>query len=159
MTTGIAAQALALADAVRTLNRATVSATRAHQGLPALPEAQVAVLRTLRSHPAMTPADLAQELGLARPTVSNLLKDLQAAGLLARTRSESDGRSVRLTITERARRVQDAFQRGRTEVLSAAWAELDPTDRDTLVAAAPALERLAALLHGGPPLVPTGTSS
>jgi DNA-binding MarR family transcriptional regulator len=157
MTTGTAGLTLALADAVRTVNRATVSATRARQGLPALPEAQIAVLRTLRSHPSMTPADLAAELGLARPTVSNLLKDLEAAGLVARTRSESDGRSVRLTITEEARRVQDAFQRGRADVLSSAWAELEASDRSALIAAVPALQRLADLLHTGPHQVPTGT--
>ena len=142
-------QALALADAVRAVNRATVAATRAQQGLPALPEAQVAVLHTLRAHPSVTPAELAQRLDLARPTVSNLLRDLEAAGLVARERSASDRRSVLLTITERARQVQDAFHRGRAEVLSSAWAELDQSDRSALTAATPALRRLADLLRIG----------
>jgi hypothetical protein len=62
-----------------------------------------------------------------------------------------------LTVTERARQVQDAFQRGRSEVLSTAWAELEPSDRTALIAAAPALHRLADLLHTGPHQVPTGT--
>jgi len=142
-------QALAVADAVRAVNRATVAATRAQQGLPALPEAQVAVLHTLRAHPSVTPAELAQRLDLARPTVSNLLRDLEAAGLVARERSASDRRSVLLTITERARQVQDAFHRGRAEVLSSAWAELDQSDRSALTAATPALRRLADLLRIG----------
>lgn len=142
-------QALALADAVRAVNRATVAATRAQQGLPALPEAQVAVLHTLRAHPSVTPAELAQRLDLARPTVSNLLRDLEAAGLVARERSASDRRSVLLTITERARQVQDAFHRGRAEVLSSAWAELDQGDRSALTAATPALRQLADLLRIG----------
>ena len=138
---------MAVADAVRAASRATVAATRATQGLPALPEAQVAVLRTLRSSPSMTPAELAQRLGLARPTVSNLLRDLEAAGLVTRARSEVDGRSVILTITERARGVQDAFQRGRGEVVTSAWAALDESDRAALAAATPSLRRLADLLH------------
>lgn len=142
-------QALAVADAVRAVNRATVSATRAQHGLPALPEAQVAVLHTLRAHPSATPAELAQRLDLARPTVSNLLRDLEAAGLVARERSASDRRSVLLTITERARQVQDAFHRGRAEILSSAWAELDQSDRSALTAATPALRRLADLLRIG----------
>ena len=142
-------QALAVADAVRAVNRATVAATRAQQGLPALPEAQVAVLHTLRAHPSVTPAELAQRLDLARPTVSNLLRDLEAAGLVARERSASDRRSVLLTITERARQVQDAFHRGRAEILSSAWAELDQSDRSALTAATPALRRLADLLRIG----------
>lgn len=140
-------QAIAVADAVRAVNRATVAATRAQQRLPALPEAQVGVLHALRRHPFMTPAELAQRLRLARPTVSNLLRDLEDAGLVARERSEADGRSVLLTITERARRVQDAFHRGRAEVLSSAWAELDQGDRSALAAATPALCRLAEQLH------------
>jgi DNA-binding MarR family transcriptional regulator len=144
-------QAMAVADAVRAAARATVAATRASQGLPALPEAQVDVLRTLRSSPSMTPAELAQRLGLARPTVSNLLHDLEAAGHVTRARSEVDGRSVILTITEKARGVQDAFQRGRGEVVTSAWAALDEGDRTALAAATPSLRRLADRLHNSAP--------
>lgn len=110
-------------------------------------EAQVAVLHTLRATPSMTPAELADRLGLARPTVSNLLRDLEAAGYVARERSEVDRRSVTLTTTERARQVQDAFHHGRAEVLTTAWAELPQSDRAALTAATPALLRLAELLH------------
>ena len=147
-----AEQAMVVADAVRAVSRATVAATRATQGLPALPEAQVAALHTLRSSPSMTPAELAQRLGLARPTVSNLLRDLEAAGHVTRARSEVDRRSVILTITEQARDVQDAFHRGRAEVVTSAWAALDETDRTALAAAAPSLRRLADLLHDSTPL-------
>ena len=140
--------AVVLADTVRLVSRATVSATRAAEGLPALPEAQVAVLHTLRASPALTPAELAQRLDLARPTVSNLLRDLDAAGYLGREPSEVDRRSITVTITEQAREVQDAFQRGRVEVVTAAWAALAESDRTALVAATPALRRLADLLHG-----------
>jgi DNA-binding MarR family transcriptional regulator len=140
--------AVVLADTVRLVSRATVSATRAAEGLPALPEAQVAVLHTLRASPALTPAELAQRLDLARPTVSNLLRDLDAAGYLVREPSEVDRRSITVTITEQAREVQDAFQRGRVEVVTAAWAALAESDRTALVAATPALRRLADLLHG-----------
>ncbi|HYI57034.1 MAG TPA: MarR family transcriptional regulator [Microlunatus sp.] len=140
--------AVVLADNVRMVSRATVSATRAAKGLPTLPEAQVSVLRTLRASPALTPAELAQRLDLARPTVSNLLRDLDTAGYLVRKPSEVDRRSITLTITEQARDVQDAFQRGRVEVVTAAWAALTDSDRAALIAATPALRRLADLLHG-----------
>lgn len=140
-------RALAVADAVRAVSRATVAATRATQGLPALPEAQVAVLHALRSSPSMTPAELAEELALARPTVSNLLRDLEAAGHVTRAQSEVDRRSVILTITEQARDLQDAFQRGRGEVVTSAWAALDESDRTALAAATPSLRRLADRLH------------
>ena len=139
--------AVVLADTVRLVSRATVSATRAAEGLPALPEAQVAVLHTLRASPALTPAELAQRLDLARPTVSNLLRDLDAAGYLVREPSEVDRRSITVTITEQAREVQDAFQRGRVEVVTGAWAALTESDRTALIDATPALRRLADVLH------------
>jgi len=142
---------MALADAVRAVSRATVTATRATQGLPALPEAQVAALHTLRASPSMTPAELAERLGLARPTVSNLLRDLEAAGHVTRARSDVDRRSVILTITEQARDVQDAFHRGRGEVVRSAWAALDESDRIALAAATTSLRRLADLLHTSTP--------
>ena len=131
------------------VSRATVAATRAAKGLPALPEAQVAVLHTLRDSPALTPAELAQRLDLARPTVSNLLRDLDAAGYLVREPSEIDRRSITVTITEQARDVQDAFQRGRVEVVTGAWAALTESDRAALIDATPALRRLADVLHSG----------
>lgn len=146
--------AMAVADAVRAVARATITASRASQGLPPLPEAQVAVLRTLRSSPPMTPAELADRLALARPTVSNLLRDLEASGHVTRTRSEADGRSVILNLTEQAKAVQDAFQRGRAQVVTSAWAELEEDDRVALTTAAPSLRRLAERLHADTPSTP-----
>lgn len=145
---------MAVADAVRAVSRATLAATRAAQGLPALPEAQVAALHILRTSPSMTPAELAERLGLARPTVSNLLRDLEAAGHVTRAQSQVDRRSVILTITEQAREVQDAFRRGRGEVITSAWATLDEADRTALAAATPSLRRLADLLHASTPATP-----
>ena len=52
-----------------------------------------------------------------------------------------------LTITEQARDVQDAFHRGRGEVVTSAWAALDESDRTALAAATPSLRRLADLLY------------
>jgi DNA-binding MarR family transcriptional regulator len=66
---------------------------------------------------------------------------------VVREPSEVDRRSITVTITEQAREVQDAFQRGRVEVVTAAWAALAESDRTALVAATPALRRLADLLH------------
>ena len=122
---------MAVADAVRAVSRATVAATRATQGLPALPEAQVAALHTLRASPSMTPAELAERLGLARPTVSNLLRDLEAAGHVTRARSEVDRRSVILTITEQARTCRTR------SIAAVARSSRPPGPRSTRVTALP----------------------
>ena len=72
------------------LRRAIVQAVRAAEGLPELPEAQVLMLRTLETSGPVTPGQLADELHLARPTVSNLVRELVNNGLLDRNPSEQD---------------------------------------------------------------------
>lgn len=131
-----------LARLMPLLRRAMVRATRAAEGLPTLPEAQVAVLRTLLATGPLSPAQLAVELHLARPTVSNLLRDLTAEGLIERRPSTVDKRSVLLVLTARAQEVLETFTRGSGEVLGRAIADLPPADRKRVVAALPSLNRL-----------------
>ncbi|KAA9158718.1 MarR family transcriptional regulator [Amycolatopsis acidicola] len=126
------------------LRRALIRATRAVEALPSLPEAQVAVLRTLVETGPLTPAQLAGELHLARPTVSNLVREMAAAGLVERRPSPVDKRSVLLEPTARGRYVRETFTRGRAEVLARAFAEIPATDRKRLTGALSALQRLLA---------------
>ena len=51
--------------------------------------------------------ELCSELGLDTGTVSPLLKRLEAAGLVERRRSELDERSVRISLTDRGRRLEE----------------------------------------------------
>jgi len=136
-----------LAELLRALWPALVRATRAAEGLPALPEAQVAVLRILVATGGLTPGQLAAELHLARPTISNLVSELMSEGLLERRPSAVDGRSVLLVPTGRARHVLSAFGRGRLEVLAAALDALPPADRDRLGSAMPSLALLLGQLE------------
>ncbi|MFJ7213040.1 MarR family winged helix-turn-helix transcriptional regulator [Amycolatopsis sp. NPDC098790] len=129
------------------LRRAIVVAVRAAERLPSLPEAQVFVLRTLVTLGPLTPARLAAELHLARPTVSNLVKDLVAAELLERHPAPDDRRSVLLVPTERAKSVLTTFAAGRDEVLSRALSEVSQKDRASLVAALPAMRHLMERLQ------------
>ncbi|MET0692560.1 MAG: MarR family transcriptional regulator [Propionibacteriaceae bacterium] len=131
-----------LADQLRALWQALVRATRTAEQLPSLPEAQVAVLRKLVASDGLSPAQLAAELHLARPTISNLVPELTAEGLVERRPSPLDGRSVLLVPTDRARDVLAAFSRGRVQVLARALDQVPPTDRRRLVEALPALELL-----------------
>jgi DNA-binding MarR family transcriptional regulator len=131
-----------LLGVVHGLDRALVRATRATRRLPALPESQVAVLRRLSATGGCTPARLAEDLHLARPTISNLVRDLTAAGLVERQPAPGDGRSVLLVPTDRARDLLSAFREGRAEVMAGALAGLADEDRAELAAALPALSRL-----------------
>ena len=79
--------------------------------------------------------------------MSTLVGRLTAAGLLDRARAVSDGRSVRLSVTEAARRRIAGWRDLRAELGARALDQLSASDRDTLAAALPALQRFAAQLE------------
>lgn len=135
-----------LAQLLRMLWRAIAQATRAAEHLPPLSEAKVVLLRELLAAGPLPPAALATRLGLARSTVSNLVRELDAEGLLERRPSEVDGRSVLLVPAERAGQVLEAFGRGRIEVVERAMSALPAADRRRIVAAVPALHQLLTAL-------------
>ncbi|MEU4237316.1 MarR family transcriptional regulator [Actinoplanes sp. NPDC026619] len=127
---------------IRGFGRALVQATRRAGHSPPLPESQVMALRVLSHSGGRTPAQLADDLQLARPTVSNLVRDLTADALVERRPSAADGRSVLLVPTERAEGVLNAFRRGRSDVMARAVAGLPAEDQERIAAALPSLSLL-----------------
>lgn len=65
-----------------------------------LSEGRFAVLLLLEQRPAPTPAELAENLGVTRATVTGLIAGLEAQGLLVREADASDGRRARLGLTD-----------------------------------------------------------
>jgi DNA-binding MarR family transcriptional regulator len=100
------------------------------------------VLRRLSHTGGRTPAQLADDLHLARPTISNVVRDLTADGLVERRPAPADGRSVVLVPTARAEAQLRAFRRGRSEVMAGALATLSAEEIAYLKAAMPALTKL-----------------
>ncbi|MFG1775989.1 MarR family winged helix-turn-helix transcriptional regulator [Micromonospora sp. NPDC049048] len=134
----------ALGDLHRMLRRAAMQRV----GRVALPDAQVEVLRLVERWPGIGVREAAERLGTAPNTVSTLVGELTAAGLLHRERDPADRRIVRLELTDAARERIAAYGRHRRDLLAAALADLDGTDRETLLATAPALRRLADRMTG-----------
>ncbi len=66
-------------------------------------EGQQFVLRLLWREDGLTPGQVARRLGLATPTVTRAATRMEAAGLLRREPHPSDGRLVRLVLTDRGR--------------------------------------------------------
>ncbi|GIM90715.1 MarR family transcriptional regulator [Paractinoplanes toevensis] len=130
-----------LAHLLPALWRGVYDATKGSEEMPAM-ESQVQILRKLVSGGELSPARLAEELRLARPTVSNSLRVLVTDGLVERERSAADGRSVLLRATEHGQDVLHTFRQGRAEVLAEVLAELPADDQERLVAALPSLDRL-----------------
>jgi DNA-binding MarR family transcriptional regulator len=134
--------------------KALTRATRDSERMPAL-ESQVSILRKIVDVGPMPPAQLADELYLARPTISNLLRDLEGDGLVTRQPSDTDRRSVLVVPTDYGRTVLKRFRLGRLEVLEEALAALGEHDRLVMEQSLPTLEhlleRLDAIADSVPP--------
>jgi DNA-binding MarR family transcriptional regulator len=140
VTPGVAAELLAAVSAVR---RTTRRAVRAASVTEPLPPARSELLRLAARQPGITVAEAARELRLAPNTVSTMVGGLATQGLISRGRSSADGRTVRLTVTARARQRLSQWRDLRAELTGRALAGLPAHDQEALAAAIPALLRLA----------------
>jgi DNA-binding MarR family transcriptional regulator len=138
--------AAALSRLLGPLRRAVLRATRAADGLPDLPDTHIEVLRTVVETPDISPKTIADQLGLARPTVSNLLQAMKREGLIALIRSEDDARVVHVTATDLASGLLSRYDAASEALLVAAMDELTPRDRAAVEAALPALSALQVIL-------------
>ncbi|GEM_PF-978419 len=121
--------------------RSLARATRVAQDTPGL-DSQMAVLRSLIATGPQSPTRLSAELRLARPTVSNLLREMLAESLVERTPSEHDGRSVDFSVTDHGRAMLEQFRQDRLEVIGEALATLSSEEQAALSAALPAMRSL-----------------
>lgn len=135
-----------LGAAVGELHRRLRRAAVRRANLVPLPEAQVEILLLVRAHPDVSVKEAARRLHTAPNTVSTLVRDLVAAGLLHRESDPADRRTARLRLTDAARSRMAEHERHRADLLTDALARLDPSARAAVLAAAPHLARLTDLL-------------
>jgi DNA-binding MarR family transcriptional regulator len=135
-----AAELLAAMGAVR---RAARHAARGSADAVVLPPARSELLRLAARRPGIGVAEAAQELRLAPNSVSTMVSKLKEDGLLSRERGESDGRAVRLTVTEAGAARVEQWRDIRAELAGRALERLSLADRQALRAAAPVLNHLA----------------
>ena len=140
---GLAGEVLEVVLGIRRVARRAARAAW-HQEL--LPSAQSELLQLAAARPGISVAEAAHELRLAPNTVSTLVGRLDAAGLLERTRAVADGRSVRLSVTDKGARRIAEFRDLRAELAGRALDRLTAADRRVLADAVPALLRFAAQL-------------
>lgn len=157
--TGAELDAARLAAVISPLRRALLSATRAAAALPELSEAQIDVLRALPRGTAKGPAEIAAQLRLGRPTVSNLLGGMESEGLIERAPDPSDGRRVVVTASPRALDLFERFDASSSRLVVEASASLSASERATLEAAIPALEHLCVVLAGADAAASAPTST
>jgi DNA-binding MarR family transcriptional regulator len=103
---------------------------------------QAALLWAIRSHPGIGVRGLADLEGVSTPAMSAYVDRLEAAGLVARHRSEQDRRRVELAVTESGLRVLRSARSRRTAWLADRLHRLEPEELDRIEAALPALNKL-----------------
>jgi DNA-binding MarR family transcriptional regulator len=138
--------AAALSRTLGPLRRAVLRATRLAEDLPDLPEAHIEVLRTVADTPGMGPPAIAEQLRLARPTVSNLMKTMQRADLVELTRDADDARRVHVTATATALELLRRYDAASEAILTSAMNQLSTDERRAVAAAVPALSKLRSIL-------------
>ena len=123
--------------AIRMLRR-----VRVEDAAAGVTPAQLSALSVLVFGGPRTLGRLAEAEQVRAPTMSRLVRTLEACGLASRGPAEGDRRAVRVQATEEGRKVLLAGRERRVAVLAARLAALDPGELGQLTAAAELLERL-----------------
>jgi DNA-binding MarR family transcriptional regulator len=149
--TTIHATAVALHRLLGPLRRAVSRASRSAAGdLPDLPDAQIEVLRLLAESGPISVGQLAEKLGLAASTSSNLLKAMSAGGLVESSRADADQRRVTVCLSARSRELLHRYDAAGSRILEGALRSLAPDERAIVAAAIPILDRVGSTLRGSP---------
>ena len=114
-----------------------------------LSRTELGLLRTLSDGPRRI-TELAALEGLAQPTMTILIKQLEHEGLVQRARRSDDGRVVLVDLTESGRVALEDYRERVSETLGAYVAEISDEQVDQLAAATETLAQLVALLQQQP---------
>jgi len=137
------AEASRLMAATGAVRRVGTRAVRTSAVADPLPPARSELLRLAYRRPGIGVAEAAAELHLAPNSVSTMVSKLAEDGLINRGRVASDGRSVRLTVTEAGAARISQWRDIRTDLVGRALSRLSTADQQAIIAAIPALTRLA----------------
>lgn len=103
---------------------------------------QIRLLRILITHQRCTMQELADQLDVAAPTVTAMIKRLLAQGFVERLRDEQDWRVVWVLPTERGQRAVALYDRFRRANLQRRLAHLTQEELARLRAALPVLRHI-----------------
>jgi MarR family transcriptional regulator, organic hydroperoxide resistance regulator len=103
---------------------------------------QVRLLRILTTRSHCTMQELADQLNVAPPTVTSMIKRLLTLGFVERLRDEQDWRVVRISLTERGHRAVTLYDRARRANLQHRMTHLNQEELAHLRLALPVLRYL-----------------
>ena len=107
---------------------------------------QIRLMRILVTHQRCMMQELADQLDVAPPTVTAMIKRLLALGFVERVRDEQDWRVVWVLPTERGQRAVTLYDQFRRANLQHRLAHLDQEELARLHAALPVLRHLIEVL-------------
>ena len=108
---------------------------------------EISVLETVAKWGPIRLSDLAVAEGLNLTMVSRLVRKLESQGLIRRQPHPGDRRSVLIDVSGAGRRLFERIRTERTEQLNGELEALGEADRNVVLGAVPALERLAERLR------------
>ena len=136
---GTADELMGLAAGLRRVVRRRL---RAELPGPALRGAEVELLQLVEEEPGVGVAAAARSLHLAGNTVSTLVNQLVAAGMVHREVDPADRRAARLSLTDAARERLARWRLARRALVADAMDRLPAADVAAVEAALPALKNL-----------------
>ncbi|MGA3217590.1 MAG: MarR family transcriptional regulator [Acidimicrobiales bacterium] len=139
---GAGAQPEEIAAELRFVLARLVRLLRRHASADGLAHPLQSALAVLDHEGPLSPTELAEHEGVAKPSVTPVLAALEAEALVSRRPHAHDGRQCVIIITEKGRAALAQERDKKHAWLAVRLAELDPDDRSTLALALPALRRL-----------------
>ena len=130
--------AAALANRVARINQVLRASTSSRS------TASLLVLRRLDDEGAQRITDLAAAELVAQPTMTGIVRRLEADGLVRRTPDPDDARASSIALTRAGAEELAAVRSARAAALQTRLDRLDAGARDALAAALPALDQLLA---------------
>ena len=104
---------------------------------------QLSALAVVEKHGPIILSDIAARERVQPPTMTRLVANLEAQGLVDRAGDAKDRRLVRIAVTQAGRAALEDSRRRRTAFLAEQVRTLSGADREDLLRALPILERLA----------------
>jgi DNA-binding MarR family transcriptional regulator len=94
---------------LRLAQDASFRAFAGRSGIAHLKPGRFAAMMLIRSNPGITQIELSRGIGRDKSSVTSLVQELHRQGLVARTPSAKDGRSITLTLTRNGEAALDAL--------------------------------------------------
>ena len=130
-------------DAVPLVMRAIRAEMRSHR-TPDISVPQFRALAFLRRNEGSSLSDLAEHVGLTLPSVSKMVDGLVERDLVRRETQHSDRRRLKLSLTERGRRMLETARTATQSCLAQKLATLSPSERAKVARTMELFQRLFA---------------